>query len=115
MQKYAEVIPRTVNFSCIPDKYPMYPGGHDSVLAYIGENSTYPAGPRERKVEGKITVEYTINVDGSISDLYVIRGIDKELDDEIVRVLQSMKGWIPAYQNGEPIKFRLAQSVYYKL
>ena len=115
MKEYAEVIPLTVSFENLPDKFPMYPGGYIGLLGYIKENTKYPVGPREREIEGKILIEYSIDIDGSVCDLNVISGIDDELDNEIVRVLKSIDEWIPAHQNNEPIKFQLSQSVYYKL
>jgi periplasmic protein TonB len=47
-----------------------------------------------------------VDVDGSIKDVVVIRGVYKLLDEEAVRVIQSSPKWEPGKQKGKPVRVR---------
>lgn len=89
---------------------PQFPGGFDKLNAYIKENIRYPRAAYDRGIRGKTVLEFWVDVDGSISDVHVVESATfKSLDDEAIRLVRSMPKWLPALQNGEPVKakFRL--------
>lgn len=49
-------------------------------------------------------VRFIVNEDGSISDPFVVSGIDIGCRAEIYRVLKSMPHWKPGKQNGQPAR-----------
>lgn len=72
---------------------PEFPGGQDSLLAFMERNLRNP-----RQVEGKVYVRFIVERNGRMTNLEVIRGIDEETDEEVLRVMRLMPRWIPGRQ-----------------
>ena len=53
--------------------------------------------------QGRVTLSFTIAKDGSVTDVKVLRGVDKYLDKEAVRVVSSSPKWVPAQKDGEAV------------
>ena len=91
-----------------------FPGGKDSLAAYLKENLRYPQSAIKDSVEGEVRVRFSVRPDGSISNVKVVSSVDPRLDEEAIRVVQSMPKWEPA-SHGEntpfvlPIHFTLRQ------
>ena len=60
-------------------------------------------------------VVLSVNSDGSVRDIKVMRGVDPSLDKEAVRVIQSMPKWIPGRQNGKAVSVRYTLPVTFRL
>lgn len=71
---------------------------------YITENLQYPESAAINGFYGKVKVLFVINEDGSISNVSILKGIHKILDQEAMRVIRSMPHWEPAVYNGKKIK-----------
>lgn len=99
----------------IVEQQPMFPGGQTALMKYLSEHTKYPVVAQENGVQGRVTVQFVVEKDGSISDVHVLRGVDPSLDKEAVRVVKSMPRWTPGKQNGinarvnyrVPVLFRL--------
>ena len=75
-----------------PDCAFEFPGGEDSLWAFIKENIHRPEGSRE--VEGMVLVEFVVEVDGSISNPQILKSLTPELDAEAIRVVKLMPKFI---------------------
>ena len=75
-----------------PDCEPEFPGGIDSLWAFLKENVHRPEGSRE--VEGMVLVEFVVEVDGSISKPEILKSLTPELDAEVIRVVKLMPKFI---------------------
>lgn len=84
----------------IVEQQPLFPGGPTALMKYLSENTKYPVVAQENGVQGRVTVQFVVEKDGSISDVHVLRGVDPSLDKEAVRVVKSMPRWTPGKQNG---------------
>ena len=79
----------------IVEENPQFPdGGTAGLLQYLGKNIKYPTIPQENGTQGRVTVQFVVNKDGSIVDVKVIRGVDPYLDKEAVRVISTMPKWL---------------------
>ena len=85
------------NFSIV-DKSPIYPGGLDLFYKFISDNFNPPKTIDFKG--GKLIASVTINVDGSISDIKLLREIGFGTDEELKRVLSICDKWIPGEING---------------
>ena len=94
---------------------PEYPGGNQAVLEYLRTQIKYPTVCRENRIEGRVVVSFTINKDGSITDLQVVRGVHPALDSEAVRVVSNMQAWRPGYINGKPVRVRYSIPINFRL
>lgn len=109
------------------DKSPIFPGcedleGADQVkcskenfLRSVYMNILYPASAREKNIEGMIVVKYTIGKDGKVEDANILRGIDQELDNEVLRVINDLPDWSPATKNGEPVATEMILPVRFRI
>ena len=80
--------------------------GQDPATAFskwVGENLIYPETAKENGVQGRVTLQFTINKDGRISRVKVLRGVDPLLDQEAVRVVSSSPKWTPGKQRDRAV------------
>jgi protein TonB len=75
----------------------------------------YPEEAKELGVQGKVFVTFVVEIDGSISNVRVLRGIGSGCDDEAVRVVKSMPKWIPGKQRGVPVRVQFNLPINFKL
>ena len=100
----------------VVDQMPQFPGGDREFMSFMRENTRYPVVAQEAGIQGRVTAQFVVNSDGSISDIEILRGVHPSLDAEAIRVIEAMPKWIPGRnQGGEavnvlfriPINFRL--------
>ena len=97
------------------EQQPSFPGGQGAMFSYISNNLRYPQKAAENCVQGRVSVKFIVEKDGSISNVEVIQSVDPDLDNEAMRVIKNMPKWNPAKQNGTevrayyyvPVTFRL--------
>ena len=73
-------------------------------MKFIADNIRAPKECEESDAQGRVILGFTVNEDGSLSDIKVMRSITPYLDEEAIRVVKSMPKWNPAKQNGKPVK-----------
>lgn len=99
------------------ERVPEYPGGIDKFRKYLFDNIKYPPMANENNLQGVVYVNFTVEKDGSLTNVYVDRKVGGGLDEEAIRVVRASKKWIPGIQNGKevrvkynvPVKFSLSQ------
>lgn len=100
----------------VVDKMPEFPGGQQALFKYLSENVKYPVIAQESGIQGRVVCQFVVNIDGSISDIEVVRsGGDASLDKEAVRVIKSMPKWTPGMQRGKTVRVKLTLPVNFKL
>lgn len=90
-------------------------GGMVGLMQYLSKNIKYPVMAQEANVQGRVTVQFVVNKDGSIVDVQVLRGVDPYLDKEAVRVISTMPKWKPGKQRGKPVRCKYTVPVTFKL
>jgi len=101
-------------FTIVEDQ-PEFPGGNDSLKAYIKRNIQYPKEALEKGIEGTVFVTFIVEKDGSVSGVQVLRGIGKGCDKEAMRVIRNMPRWKPGYQRGNPVRVKYHVPIRFKL
>ncbi len=81
-------------------------GGMIAFYEYVAKKLAFPKSARG-KVNGKVFVQFVINIDGSISDVVCIKGLGYGCDEEAVRVVRSSPKWIPGNLKGVPVRQRM--------
>ena len=94
---------------------PQFPGGQIAMLQYIMKNIKYPEQAMKEGIQGRVTVRFIVEKDGSISDVKPILSVHPLLNKEAVRVVESMPKWTPGKQNGKPVRVRFNVPVMFKL
>lgn len=81
-------------------KYELIPAspkeGMDQFYQYLYKNIRYPIHLTSRNVTGQIEVTFVVDIDGKITDVKILKGFDKALEKEIIRVLENSRKWEPA-------------------
>lgn len=100
----------------VVDEMPVFAdNGIEGMMKYLAENIKYPTPARLKGTQGRVTVQFVVDKDGSISDIHVLRGIDPYLDGEAIRVVSTMPRWKPGKHKGEPVKVRYTMPVTFRL
>ena len=86
-----------------PEYFPRFPGGTDSLKAFLLRETQYPDDPF-LDVTGTVLVEFIVEKDGSVTSPRVIVSLYPDCDKEAYRVIQSMPKWEPATVNGVPVR-----------
>ncbi len=110
-----EEIPEEEEIFEIVEETPQFPnGGMVGLMQYLGKNIKYPTMAQEAGTQGRVTIQFVVNKDGSIVDVKVLRGVDPYLDKEAVRVVSSMPKWKPGRQRGKPVRCKFTVPVTFK-
>ena len=94
---------------------PSFPGGDEALMKYLADNVCYPEIAAEMGIEGVVTVEFTVKADGSIADAKIVRMVDPDLEEEALRLVNSMPRWTPASDNGSPTDARYSLPIKFRL
>jgi periplasmic protein TonB len=91
-------------FMSISEPRPEFPGGEKALMQYLADNIKYPAVEDSEPIMGsKIFIQFTIEKDGSVENVKVMRGIHRIYDEVAANVVRGMPKWSPAKQNGRPV------------
>jgi protein TonB len=99
----------------IVEQQPEFPGGETALLKYLSEHIKYPAFAQENGIQGRVTLSFTVEKDGSIANIEVMRSPADELSKEAVRVVSSMPKWKPGKQRGKPVRVKYVLPVVFRL
>ncbi|WP_457271491.1 energy transducer TonB [Pedobacter sp. UYEF25] len=80
------------------EKQPEFPGGLTKFYEYLSQNIHYPAAAVRSEQEGKVSLAFTVEKDGSLTNIEVIRGVSKEIDAEAIRVMQKPQNGIQEFK-----------------
>ena len=100
----------------VVEEMPEFPnGGMAGLMQFLSKNIKYPQIAQENGTQGRVTVQFVVNKDGSIVDAVVLRGVDPYLDKEALRVVNLMPKWKPGKQRGKPVRVRYTVPVMFRL
>lgn len=89
--------------------------GYRDFRDYIDQEIIYPERCREEGISGRVYVQFVVKSDGSVDDIKVVRGINEELNEEAVRVVQSSPLWQPGKHKGKAVNVSYSFPVVFSL
>ena len=92
-----------------------FPGGQAALMKWLGNNIRYPESAQANGVQGRVIVKFVVEKDGSIGATTIVKGVDKDLDKEALRVVKKMPKWQPGKNNGSPVRSYFTLPVTFKL
>lgn len=98
-----------------PEIAPEYPGGVPAMLSYIQQNLKYPEGAKEQEIQGRVIVQFTVETDGTVSDVNVVKSVDPLVDAEVVRIVSDMPAWKPGMHEGKPVRVSYSIPIRFRL
>ena len=93
-----------VKYSLLEAKPRFQDGDAGQFSHWVNENLKYPKEAIKDSLQGRVTLQFTIEKDGSVTDVRVLRGCAPVLDEEAIRVVSQSPKWNPGYSNGEPVR-----------
>ena len=110
-----EVEEEAIPFALVENK-PTFQGGDANTFSkWVNSRLEYPEIAKENGIQGRVTLQFTVNTDGSVSDVKVLRGVDSSLDKEAVRVVSSSPKWKPGMQRDKPVRVTYTFPVIFQL
>lgn len=104
-----------IPFQLVEEK-PSFNGGDANEFSkWVNQRLVYPELAKENGVQGRVTLQFTVNADGSVSNVKVLRGVDSTLDKEAVRVVSSSPKWKPGKQRDRAVKVTYTFPVIFQL
>jgi len=94
---------------------PSFAGGDTALMNFLSGNIIYPKKKKKKGIQGRVIVQFEVDIDGSIKNIEVVRSISPELDAEAIRVIKKMPKWIPGKQRGKPVKVKYTLPINFKL
>ena len=91
-------------FFMVVENMPEFPGGDLGLMRYIQKNVKYPPIAKEYNITGKVYVSFIVDKSGSVTNVKIVRGVDKNLDAEALRVVKSLPKYKPGKQRGKPVR-----------
>ena len=85
------------------------------IMKYIAKNTKYPPIAKENNITGRVFVSFVVDKTGKVTQVKVLRGVDKYLDAEAVRVVQSMPKFKPGKQRGKTVSVQYSVPINFKL
>ena len=99
----------------IVQQMPEYPGGIVEFMKWLQRTLRYPPTAQQQGIQGSVMVSFIVNVDGTITEQKVVRGVNEELDAEALRVISNMPKWKPGLDKGKPCRTLFAIPIVFKL
>jgi|TARA_B110000914_G_scaffold226156_1_gene249485 protein TonB len=88
----------------VVENMPLFPGGDLGLMKFIQKNVKYPAIAKEYNITGKVYVSFIVDRQGKVTNVKIVRGVDKNLDAEALRVVSSLPRYTPGRQRGKAVR-----------
>lgn len=102
----------------VVDEIPKFKGkkkSSDEFNNFINQELKYPQEAIDKKIEGKVFVQFVIGKNGYVKDAKVARGVHPSIDQEALRVIYSSPKWKPGIKDGEPVDVMFTFPIEFKL
>ena len=110
-----EEIEEEVPFAIVEHKPKFQGGDQNDFTKWVNSRLVYPEIAKENGVQGRVILQFTVDKDGSVKNVKVLRGVDSSLDKEAVRVVSSSPKWEPGRQRDKPAKVTFVFPVIFQL
>ncbi len=97
------------------EQMPAFPGGDAELMKYLSSHINYPPMAMENNIQGRVIVQFVVTKTGKVGEVKVVRGVDRDLDNEAVRVVKSLPDFIPGRMNGQAVNVWYTLPVTFKL
>ena len=88
----------------LADVKPLFQGGDATMFSrWVNSRLEYPETAKANNIQGRVMLQITIEKDGTVTNVKVLRGLDPELDKEAVRVVSMSPKWVPARKGNQVV------------
>lgn len=104
----ADTVPPADGIYLVTEEMPEFPGGMAALAAFIRDKTRYPDNV-EKQIEGRVTVQFVVQPDGSSDNPQILRSLGPDFDEEALRIVSLFPKWKPGRHLGEnvPVKYTI--------
>lgn len=99
----------------VVDQMPEYPGGMKALLNFIENHVQYPAEARNKRIQGKVIVQFIVDENGYITEPNIMRSVTPSLDKEALRIIKKLPQWKPGTLQGKAVRVKYTVPVTFRL
>lgn len=89
--------------------------GKNDFKNYLANSVKYPRQAIENKTEGKVTVRFTVEPTGQLTDFEVVKGIGSGCEEELIRAIQQGPYWKPSTNGDQPVRDKVSVRFKFQL
>ena len=104
-----------IPFQLVEHKPSFQGGDANNFSKWVNSRLEYPEIAKENGVQGRVTLQFTVETDGRVTNVKILRGVDSSLDKEAVRVVSSSPKWTPGKQRDRAVKVTYTFPVIFQL
>ncbi len=97
-----------------PEKMPQFVGGDQALADYLS-TIEYPQWAKDKKIQGKVFIQFVVDETGQVTDAKVLRGLTGDCNQVVLKKVAAMPKWSPGEDKGKPVKTMLVLPVQFKL
>jgi TonB family protein len=90
-------------------------GGRKAYDKYLQNSLRYPAQAVENKIKGKVTVQFTVRIDGTVDEFSILKGLGFGCDEEVIRLVKEGPHWRPTTEDDVPVESEVVVRVKFAL
>ena len=113
LQNGCPVYTEVYEYDYVEEK-PQFPGGDTSLIDFINSTRIYPPEAYESGIEGRVTCSFIVQENGKISHIQILRGVEKSLNQEAIRIVSNMPTWQPGKINNRPVPVRVIRCIPFR-
>lgn len=92
-----------------------FPGGYSALIDFIGDNTNYPVPAKIKEIQGTVKISFNISAEGEILDISLMESAHFFLDQEAIKVVQSMPFWEPAFLGVKAVSSRFILPITFEI
>ncbi len=97
------------------DQMPEFPGGESALRQFISREIKYPDDAKKAGIHGKVIVNFVVDQKGNVGNAKIIRGVSPSIDQESLRVINTMPKWEPGKDKGKTVLVRYTLPITFAL
>lgn len=105
----------TIRYTTVSQQ-PEFAGGMQGLGRFLSQNLSYPATAQKTGAQGRVHISFVVCTDGTLCDYEVLKGVQRDLDQEALRVVKQMSGkWKPGSLRGEKVRVKYNMPINFTL
>lgn len=110
-----EIEEEAIPFQLVETKPSFMGGDANQFSKWVAQHMVYPEIAKENGVQGRVILQFTVEADGRVTNVKVVRGVEPSIDKEAVRVVSSSPKWSPGKQRDRSVRVTYTFPVYFQL
>lgn len=98
------------------EEFPSFQGKDiNAFRGWCASNVIYPPIAQDNGIQGRVIISFVVERDGSVTNVKVVRGPDRELEAAAIKVVSASPKWAPGRNRGKPVRFTYQMPIDFTL